>query len=219
MYKLIAFDLDGTLADTLADLAAAMNHGLSRQGLRTYPVDDYRYFVGNGIDNLVRVTMGEHYAPDKAAEVKADFYAYYAEHCKDYTTDYSGVGEMLKNLSADGIPTAVISNKPDRFVPEILGEIYPDHEFVRAWGQRKGVARKPDPQALELLIDELGCDKSGVLYVGDSNVDVSFAHNAGVKCCGVSWGFRGAAELTQAGADHIVDTAAELYSLITSNNQ
>ena len=219
MIRLVAFDLDGTLADTLKDLGTAMNAALASENLPGYDMEAYRRFVGNGIDNLVKVTMAESWSPDGAERVKAAFYAYYAEHCKDYTTDYSGVGEMLKNLSADGIPTAVISNKPDRFVPEILGEIYPDHEFVRAWGQRKGVARKPDPQALELLIDELGCDKSGVLYVGDSNVDVSFAHNAGVKCCGVSWGFRGAAELTQAGADHIVDTAAELYSLITSNNQ
>ena len=214
MIKLAVFDLDGTLANTLADLAAAMNYALDREGLRTYPTDDYRQFVGNGIDNLVRVTMADAYTADGATKVKADFNSYYAVHCKDLTTAYDGIAELLSKLKADGTETAVISNKPDRFVPEILDSIYPEHSFGSAYGQREGIARKPDPQALDILIEQSGLDKSEVLYIGDSNVDVAFAHNAGVKVCGVSWGFRGSEELISAGADFIADTADELYEII-----
>ena len=110
----------------------------------------------------------------------------------------------------------MISNKPDRFVPEILAKLYPRHTFLSAWGQRDEFPRKPSPESLEALIARNGYQKSETLYVGDSNVDVVFAHNAGVKVCGVSWGFRGAKELREAGADHIVNSAEELYKLINS---
>ncbi len=217
MIKLIAFDLDGTLADTLADLAHAVNHALAAQDLPTYPVDDYRHFVGNGIDNLIRVTMADAYTPDGAARAKADFQSYYAAHCRDCTVAYDGLSEMLRKLAENGCKTAVISNKPNAFVPEILTKLYPDHSFFVAWGQREGVARKPAPDALLELVALSGYDKSEILYVGDSNVDVHFAHSAGIRVVGVSWGFRGAEELREAGADVIVDSAEELYNEITEN--
>lgn len=219
MIKLAAFDLDGTLADTLADLAAGVNYALAREGLPTYPTEDYRQFVGNGVDNLVRVTMADGWSPEGAARVKEGFSTYYAGHCIDYTAPYDGVSELLERLAADGILTAVISNKPDRFVPLILSTLYPDHRFTCAWGQQDGVARKPDPTALNRLIELCGVDKSEVLYIGDSNVDVVFAHNAGVKVCGVSWGFRGEAELREAGADVIVYSAEELYRQIRETDE
>ncbi len=212
--KLIAFDLDGTLADTLADLAAAMNYALSEQGLSTYPVDDYRYLVGNGVDKLIRDAMADGYSPEGAVQVKAAFQRYYADHCRDYTTAYDGLSALLKKLDDEGYMTAVLSNKPDRFVPEILTALYPDHTFTYASGQQEGIPRKPAPDALERLIARCGVGKSEVLYVGDSNVDVMFAHGAGVKVCGVSWGFRGAEELREAGADVIANSAEELYACI-----
>lgn len=214
MIKLVVFDLDGTLADTLADLANAMNFALARQNLPTYPVDDYRHFVGNGVDNLIRVTMGNAFTPEGAERTKADFKAYYAEHCKDCTVAYDGLEQMLDRLAATGIATAVISNKPNQFVPEILSALYPRHTFLSAWGQQDKFPRKPSPESLEALIKQSGFQKSDTLYVGDSNVDVMFAHNAGVRVCGVSWGFRGAQELREAGADDIVDSAEELYLLV-----
>ncbi|MEE3492464.1 HAD family hydrolase [Ruminococcus sp.] len=214
MMKLVVFDLDGTLADTLADLANAVNFALARQNLPTYPVDDYRHFVGNGIDNLIRVTMADAYTPEGAVRAKADFQTYYADHCTDCTVAYDGIATLLDRLDADHTATAVISNKPDRFVPEILAKLYPCHTFLSAWGQRDEFPRKPSPESLEALIARSGYQKSDTLYVGDSNVDVVFAHNAGVKVCGVSWGFRGAKELREAGADHIVNSAEELYSLV-----
>ena len=214
MIKLIVFDLDGTLADTLRDLAEAMNFALKSEGLTGYEVERYRTFVGNGIDNLVKVTMADAYTPEGALRVKAAFQEHYAAHCQDFTAVYDGVEELLDRLSRDGILTAVISNKPHRFVPGILKKLYPDHEFWYISGQQEGIARKPAPDALEKLIAQSGSDKSEVLYVGDSDVDVIFAHNAGVKVCGVSWGFRGAEELRKAGADTIVNSVKELYDAV-----
>ena len=214
MIKLVAFDLDGTLADTLADLAASVNHALTALGLPTYPADDYRFFVGNGIDNLVRTVLADHYTPERAAAVKADFTAYYAGHSMDYTTDYPGLSERLARLSDEGYMTAVISNKPDAFVPAILHTLYPDHHFSYMSGQQPDIPRKPAPDALLRLLDTLGVSADETLYVGDSDVDVRFAHNAGVKVCGVSWGFRGRGELSAAGADAIADTADELLRII-----
>ena len=214
MYKLIAFDLDGTVADTLKDLAVAVNFAMTKQGLRTYPAEDYRQFVGNGVDNLMKTVMGVSYSPELAEEAKADFSAYYAAHCLDYTCAYPGIAGLLERLSADGIMTAVISNKPDAFVPRILDALYPAHRFTRAYGQRADVPRKPAPDSLLMLMDELGVAPEDALYVGDSNVDVAFAHAAGVKVCGVSWGFRGAGELSQAGADMIADTDKQLTEYI-----
>ena len=216
MVKLVVFDLDGTLADTLKDLGTAMNAALATENLPGYPIEDYRRFVGNGIDNLVRVTMADSYTPEGAARVKAAFQAYYTDHCQDYTAPYDGVAELLNRLTDDGVLTAVISNKPDQFVPGILRKLYPDHDFWYMSGQQEGVPRKPSPEALENLIALSGFEKSGILYVGDSDVDVIFAHNAGVKVCGVSWGFRGAQELKSAGADWIVNSAEELYHQIKS---
>ncbi len=214
MLRLIVFDLDGTLADTLRDLAEAVNDALKQQGFAPYPVDDYRRFVGNGLDNLIRTVLKEHADPERVARAKEDFSAYYAAHCEDYTTAYPGMARLLDTLAADGIMTAVISNKPHAYVPGILSTVYPNHTFTIARGQQEGVARKPDPESLIKLLAELGVEKDEALYVGDSDVDVIFAHNAGLQVCGVSWGFRGAGELSAAGADCIVDTAEELKDRI-----
>lgn len=217
--KLVIFDLDGTLADTLRDLGTAMNTALRSEQLPGYSMDEYRHLVGNGIDRLVHDAMAQAYTPEGAVRVKAQFQAYYADHCQDDTAAYKGMDTLLQKLDEKRVMTAVISNKPQQFVPGILKKIYPDHRFAYAWGQRENIPRKPSPESLNELIALSGFDKSEVLYVGDSNVDVFFAHNAGVKVCGVSWGFRGAEELAQAGADCIVDTAEELYRQICNNNQ
>ncbi len=214
MTKLAVFDLDGTLADTLRDLGTAMNEALASEGLPGYPLEAYRQLVGNGIDRLVRDAMANRCTADGAVRVKAAFQAYYADHCMDFTTAYDGIDRLLARLTEDGIMTAVISNKPNVFVPAILQKLYPGHRFTYAWGQQERFPRKPSPESLNALIALCGCEKHETLYIGDSNVDVVFAHNAGVKVCGVSWGFRGAGELRQAGADRIVNSAEELYDVI-----
>lgn len=217
MLKLVAFDLDGTVADTLADLAAAVNHALSRQSLSGYPTEDFRRFVGNGVNNLMRTVLGENFTPERVEEMKTDFYAYYADHSLDKTTAYEGMAELLDELSRRGLMTAVISNKPDDFVPAILNTLYPDHQFTLAWGQKPEFPRKPAPDALLKAMELCGVDREETLYIGDSNVDVQFAHNAGVAVCGVSWGFRGRAELEEAGADSIADSAQELLRIIENS--
>ena len=219
MINCVIFDLDGTVADTLEDLANAVNFALSESGLGTYPTEDYRYFVGSGVDHLIKTALKEHYSVDLAEKTKRLFRDYYAGHCLDCTRAYAGMEELLCRLSDDGVTTAVISNKPDRFVPEILRALYPCHRFALTWGQQEKIPRKPAPDALIKAMALLGAKAEEVLYVGDSNVDVRFAHNAGVKVCGVEWGFRTKEELMTEGADCIAATPAELYQVIIDNSR
>ncbi len=215
MYSLVVFDLDGTLCDTLADLANAVNMALSSEGLPTHPLSSYNQFVGNGVNMLIKSALG-----DKAEDtelfdkVKAYFDSYYPQHLCDYTLSYSGMAELLHTLTDRGVKTAVHSNKPHIYIDTILSKLYPEHQFSVAWGQQERFERKPSPQALNAMISKLGVDKESVLYVGDSDVDVITAHNAGVKVCGVEWGFRGKDELISAGADYTAKDASELLSII-----
>ena len=215
MYKLVVFDLDGTLAETLEDLAHTMNAALESENLPTHPTESYRKFVGNGISNLVKqVVMDKSDDEELCERVKAYFDNYYPQHLCDFTKAYDGMGELLKELSAMSVKTAVHSNKPHVFVPQILETLYPEHEFEIAWGHKDCNERKPSPQALEKMMNQLGVSKEETLYVGDSDVDVFTAHNAGVKVCGVEWGFRGKEELVSAGADFIAKDAENLLYII-----
>lgn len=214
MIRAVIFDLDGTIADTLRDLSEAVNHALLCEGLSPYPVDDYRRFVGNGVDNLVKTVLAEHDTDERFKRVKACFQRYYAAHSRDYTTAYDGVPALLSALSDRGILTAVISNKPDVFVPGILHKLFPEHRFALCWGQQDRYPRKPAPDALLGAIDALSCTPNETLYVGDSDVDVRFAHAAGVRVCGVEWGFRGREELIAAKADAVIRRPHELLELI-----
>ncbi len=215
MYKLVVFDLDGTLADTLEDLAYSMNAALKSENLPIHPVESYRKFVGNGISNLVKQVLMEKGDDEELCKrVKAFFDSYYPEHLCDFTKAYDGMSDVLNQLSAMSVKTAVHSNKPHAFVPQILESLYPKHEFDIAWGHKEQNERKPSPQALELIMSELGVEKGDTLYVGDSDVDVYTAHNAGVKVCGVEWGFRGKEELVSAGADFIAKDSKNLLDII-----
>lgn len=210
MYKIVVFDLDGTLANTLTDLANAVNFGLENAGLHTYSVDDYRQMVGNGLVNLVKKAIYPNTDEEIFNRVKSDFDFYYNAHSMDKTTAYDGTSELLKYLSEKKIMTAVLSNKPDKFVAEILSKLFPNHKFNYAWGKKEEFPIKPNPESLFAILNKAGINKSQCLYVGDSNVDCQTAKNAGVKCCGVSWGFRGREELEEAGADIVVDAPMEI---------
>ncbi len=214
MYKLVVFDLDGTLANTLCDLANAVNNALKSENLPTHPVSAYNQFVGNGIDNLIRQVVGQNGDEQVCKRVKAFFNVYYPQHLCDYTTAYDGMKALLLKLERHNVLTAVHSNKPHIYVPEILQKLYPDHKFSIAWGNQECFERKPSAQALNAIMQSVGVDKSQTLYVGDSDVDVYTAHNACVKVCGVSWGFRGEDELVSAGADYIAHTADNLFEII-----
>ena len=214
MFKAVVFDLDGTLVNTLVDLADATNEGLKAVGLPTRAVDEYRFLVGSGKLNLVKRAMGENYDENKAKLVNDIFDSYYAVHCNDNVSAYDGCADMLRELDRLGIKTAVLSNKPDEFVAEILTNLYPNHRFTAAWGKREEYHIKPDPSALLALLDEISVKPSECLYIGDSDVDVYTAKNAAVDMIGVEWGFRGREELEQAGAKLVVKSAAEILEFI-----
>lgn len=215
MIKLCIFDLDGTLVNSLYDLADAMNYALEKNGFQAHDREKYRFFVGNGISSLADKTMiipKGTATPEQKTQVLADFQEYYNDHCMDNTKPYIGVKELLDELDKRNIKYAVMSNKPDNFAKIIVKALFPDNKFITVWGKRDSFERKPSPQAVLALIDEVGISKDECLYIGDSDVDVYTAKNAELKCCGVSWGFRPKQELIDAGAEFIADAAEEILT-------
>lgn len=217
MLKIAVFDLDGTLVDSLTDLALNVNKGLKKAGLPEHPVDAYKKFVGNGRERLVKRAMGSCAGDaEKFNIVRDTFDSEYKIHCNDNTAAYPGCDKMLERLSAAGIKTAVLSNKPDEFVDKILRKLYPNHSFAEAWGQKPQYKCKPDKEALHAMLSIYSIAPGECVYIGDSDVDVYTAQNSAVKMAGVSWGFRGKDELIRAGAPFVADTAEELTEYILS---
>lgn len=211
------FDLDGTLVDSLTDLALSVNKGLAAVNLPQHPVAAYRRFVGDGRAVMVKRAMGDENCDGQLFDKVVDvFNREYQLHCNDNTTAYEGCADMLGALSKRGIMTAVLSNKPDEFVERILNKVYPCYRFTEAWGQKPQYPCKPDGASLNAMLVLHNIAPDECVYIGDSNVDVYTAQNAGVKMAGVSWGFRGRAELTDAGAPFVADTAWELLDYLVS---
>lgn len=218
MYTMVVFDLDGTVCDTLKDLAFSVNHALKIYGLDTFPVEEYRYFVGNGMDRLIGNVLGDKKDDrDLFDKVKKAFMDYYAEHLLDFTGEYPGLKSLFKELERHNIIFGIISNKPDRFVPVIINDVYKDIRFSFLSGKKDDLPGKPDPVSLCRYMDMYDINREKVLYVGDSNVDVVFGHNAGVKVCGVTWGFRTEHELSDSGADFIAHNSEQLKKVIFSD--
>lgn len=220
MIKMAIFDLDGTLVDSLTDLAISVNYGLKKAGLPERPVENYKTYVGNGRDMLIKRAMGD-FAQNKQLleQVKNDYDAHYAVHLNDNTSSYPGCSDLLEKLGQDGIMTAVLSNKPHEFVAKILKKLYPRHKFDEAWGQKPEYRTKPEPDAIFAIINLHSIKPEECIYIGDSDVDVFTAENAGMKMAGVSWGFRGKQELIGAGAPFVADTAEQLYEYIRNLNE
>ena len=210
MIKIAVFDLDGTLVNSLTDLALSVNKGLKEAGLPEHPVSEYNHFVGNGRAKLIRRAIGEGCTEALYEQVLHVFDREYRLHCNDNTEAYEGCADMLRALGRNGIATAVLSNKPDEFMDKILGKLYPDHRFLEAWGQKPQYKCKPDKEALHAMLALHGFSTGDCVYIGDSDVDVLTAQNSGVRMAGVSWGFRGRKELLDTGAPFVADTAAEL---------
>lgn len=215
MIKMVVFDLDGTLCDSLTDLALNVNKGLRAAGLPEHPVESYRKFVGNGRAMLVKRAMGGSCGDEeKYKTVTETFNSEYKIHCNDNTRAYMGCAELLNSLAEHGIMTAVLSNKPDEFIDRILNKLYPNHTFTEAWGQKPGYPCKPDGASLHAIMSLHDVHPTECVYVGDSDVDVYTAQNGGVAMAGVSWGFRGRKELLEAGAPFVADNAAELLEYL-----
>lgn len=215
MKKLAVFDLDGTLVDSIYDIADCVNTALRQHNLPENTLKEYYSFVGNGMENLIRTSLKSQGDNDELYKsVRATFDVEYAAHCNDKTCPYEGVSEMLRQLEDKGIATAVLTNKSDEFVGGILSRCFPEHKFSAFWGQRQGIERKPSAQGLLKLIGELGYKVEECVYIGDSEVDVKTAKNAGIDLVCVLWGFRSKDELIAAGAEHMVSTADELLQAI-----
>lgn len=211
--RLVIFDLDGTLLDTIGDLAAAANHMLRLRGLGEHTLDDYRRFVGNGILRLVERALPEPLrSPDYVQAARADFLAYYIDHIDHATVPYAGIPELLEDLAARGLTLAVASNKFQAGTEKLIRRYFPAIGFAAVLGQRTGVPLKPDPAVVHEILGRCGIGAGETLYVGDSGIDIATARAAGVRSAGVSWGFRARAEL--AAADRVVDHPAELLSLL-----
>ena len=214
MYQTVIFDLDGTLLNTIDDLANAGNHVCRENGWPEHTAAEFCRMVGHGIPNLVsRFSPPEGQAPEILADTLRRFSAYYAQHNMDATAPYEGIPAMLERLKLAGVQMAVYSNKADEFSQVIISRYFPD-TFVLVRGKVEGVPVKPDPTGVRGVLAELGADVTTTLFVGDSAVDIQTAHNAGLMACGVTWGFRGREELEAAGADRMVDTAAQLEQVI-----
>lgn len=214
MYQTILFDLDGTLLNTIGDLAAAGNYVCRLRGWREYPVEAFQAMVGHGLTNLVKTFSPEEARdPESVRKNLADFSAYYGAHSRDHTVPYPGIPALLERLRERGIRLAVCSNKDDVFSRDLIGHYFPGL-FQAVRGKRPDAPVKPDPAIVRGLLEDLGADGTGALFVGDSATDVQTGHNAGFPVCGVTWGFRPRSSLEQAGADFLADTVEELERVI-----
>lgn len=214
-YQTVIFDLDGTLLDTLRDLADSTNYALSVHRMPARTLEEVRTFVGNGVGRLIHLAVPEGTPEDEEARCLADFRAHYLLNMENRTAPYPGVLELLEHLQAAGIRTAVVSNKFDGAVKGLCQNYFGSRIPV-AIGESQGVARKPAPDTVFRALAELGAGADRAVYVGDSDVDIATARNAGLPCISVSWGFRDADFLTAHGARRIVDSPAELEALLLS---
>lgn len=212
-YKLVIFDLDGTLLDTLEDLADSTNYALRTCGLPERSIDEVRRFVGNGIHKLIERAVPEGTDAAGIEKVFTEFKAYYAVHCNDKTQAYNGILKLLSDLRQNSVRLAVVSNKAD-FGVQTLCRQYFEGMLDVAVGERDGIRKKPAPDSVNEVLRLLGVDRKDAVYVGDSDVDIETARNAGMDCISVTWGFRSQAFLKEHGAQVLVDTPAEIETQI-----
>lgn len=215
MKRLVIFDLDGTLLNTIADLAQSTNHALQALGYPTHQTEEYNLMVGNGINKLLeRALPQEEQNEENIQRMRSYFIPHYDAHNADLSAPYPGVVKLLETLQEQGLQLAVASNKYQAATEKLVKHYFPQINFVAVLGQREGVEVKPSPVIVENILSQSGADKKDVLYVGDSGVDMQTAINAQVEACGVTWGFRSRKELASFSPAHIVDKAEEILALI-----
>ena len=215
MKKLVIFDLDGTLINSIEDLGQAANYALSKNGFPTHSLASYPFFVGNGVRNLIRKALPEENRNDTTIDsLLKDFKEYYDDHNVDSTKPYDGIMELLKQLQEQGVKLAVASNKYQKATEKIVSQLFPDIKFVSVQGQQDGVNVKPDPSIVFKILGVALVPKAEVLYVGDSGVDMETARRACVDSVGVTWGFRSEKELNEYHADRIVHRASDIFDIV-----
>ena len=213
MSKAILFDLDGTLVNSIYDIAAAMNYALESLDQPTFTTEQYYKMVGNGMKNLCRRALTED-KQDLLEALLQRYNARYLAHCCDLTQVYDGVPELLRELKNRGYQLALITNKPAGQAKNVMDALLPAAPLDVVWGQQPPFAVKPDPAVYFHVCKLMGVQPEETLYCGDSDVDILFAHNAGTKGLSCLWGFRGEAELKAAGADLLAGRPGEILTLI-----
>ena len=214
MYRTVIFDLDGTLLNSIGDLAAAANYVCRQNRWPEHTEEEIMGMVGHGIPNLVRqFSPADARSTLMVLNTTSQFNQYYGCHNMELTRPYEGMAELLQQLKAAGAQLAVCSNKADNFSRAIVEHYYPGvFELVR--GNLNGMPVKPDPTVVREIMRDLDASYLSAMMVGDSSVDIQTGHNAGIKACGVTWGFRSRESLAEAAADAIADTPAELGKLL-----
>ena len=213
MNKMVIFDLDGTLLDTLDDLCNSVNYSLRTNNFPERSLAEVRTFVGNGIRLLIERSVPEGTSKELIDKTFECFKTYYAVHCNDKTKTYPGVMDMLKEIKKNGYKIAVLSNKAQYAVTKLC-DIYFNNLLDDAVGARENVAKKPSPDALYICAENNNINLNNVIYVGDSDVDVATANNAGVRGIAVTWGFRSRELLIKCGAENLADNTDELLQIL-----
>lgn len=213
--KLVIFDLDGTLLNTIGDLAACCNHMLRQRGLKEHSYEEYCHFVGNGVTRLVERALPESLrTTDYIAAARKDFVENYYDNIDNYTVAYDGVHELLQRCVDAGATLAVASNKFHSGTNRLIEKFFGDIEFAAIYGNRDGFPLKPDRAIIDLIMEQCGATADNTYMVGDSGIDIQTALAAGVHSIGVSWGFREREELVESGAEYIADNTEELFDAI-----
>lgn len=215
MIKLAIFDLDGTLINSIYDLADAVNASLAELGYPTHDIDKYYHFVGDGVLKLAQRALPQgHKTENDIEELHSMFSQKYQQCCLNKTKPYDNVPDTLKALKSMGVKCAVASNKPHEFTKYIVSNVFPESTFDCVFGKRDNVPTKPDPQIIFDIVNKLDLNIEDAVFIGDSDVDVITAHNAGIKCIGCAWGFRGETELINAGADKLAYKPFDILKII-----
>lgn len=213
MYRNFIFDLDGTLLDTLADLAASTNYALNQYGMPEHSIDNVRKFVGNGVGKLIERAVPQGLGNPQYESVLATFRKHYMKHSLDNTKPYPGIENMLGRLRSEGCKVAVVSNKFYDATRELCHHFFPDTVEV-AIGERQDIRRKPAPDAVIEAMRQLGIDRNDTVYVGDSEVDVATARNSLIPCISVLWGFRDKDFLIRHGATAFVTSPKDILGYL-----
>ncbi len=212
----VLFDLDGTLLDTLTDIASAANAALAGENMPIHPDADYRRFIGDGVAMLFRRALppDQDHADAQIDRCVGRFHETYATSWNVATKPYPGIADLLDALTGHNLPLAILSNKPDEFTRLCAGAYLGRWKWEAVVGQREGVPRKPDPTSALAIANQMGIAPADFLYVGDSSVDMRTARASGMKAVGVSWGFRSVEELRSTGAEAIIDHPLDLLKIL-----
>jgi len=218
-YKAIIFDLDGTLLDTISDITDSCNAALKRDNYHTYSESEYKYFVGRGVDVLISTVIDKgELDPSIFHQLKLAYIEEYALRQNNKTKIFDGIMKVLVDLKAEGVLLNILSNKPHFQTKKVVDYYFPNFSFDLVYGKKPKFEIKPNPDSAFDLIHRLNLEPKDILYIGDTNVDIQTAVNAGFKSVGVLWGFRPVEELVKAGADYIVSNPTDIYKIMVGDD-